>query len=271
MTDQSARAGESKAPAGRPTLMLIHGSWHWSGCFVRLANELGAMGYPTVAPDLLSHGLSEAPFDSFETLEEYAAPAAELLESCRGPVVLVGHSMGGIATSYLAERNPEKVVAGVYVGAFLVPEHKTAADYITAHADHPIVRELFEVVSVVADGKGLEIDVEKAAQLRTAFYEDCDDAAIRHALAGLVRISSTVPDRARPTLSKDRFHRVPRLYIELARDRAIPLSTQRAMVSEFPGTDTVTLDAGHFALYSRPEELASAIDGWLARRGHALI
>lgn len=250
----------------KPTVMLIHGSWHWSGCFVKLQNLLGTTGYPTVAPDLLSHGINDVPYDSFDTLEEYVEPAVALLEQIRTPVVLLGHSMGGVVASHLTERYADRVAGVAYLGAFLVAPGKSAADLIMGHADHPAVAELFELREVVGNGKGLELDLAKADLVREAFYADCDDASVRHATRGVSAISSTVPDNAVSNVTPERFGRIPRLYLELTEDRAIPLSTQQAMVESFPGTDVVSFDASHSPMYSQPAAIAEALDKWISER-----
>lgn len=99
------------------TLVLVHG-WTqdhrtWDGVVARL----GA-GVRTLRYDLRGHGGSAPALDGTATIPRLADDLAELIadRAPRGPLVLAGHSMGGMTVMALAERHPELVerrVAGV--------------------------------------------------------------------------------------------------------------------------------------------------------------
>ena len=77
------------------TFILIHGSWHWGGCFVKVANILAANGHAVITPDLASHGFDPTPTHAVTDLPTYAAPVRAALEQVKGKAILVGHSVGG--------------------------------------------------------------------------------------------------------------------------------------------------------------------------------
>ncbi|KUO05533.1 alpha/beta fold hydrolase [Streptomyces caeruleatus] len=98
----------SPGPAGAPALLLVHG-WggdgrEWSPHAEDLADR-----FRVIVPDLRGHGRSEVP-DEGNTPLEMADDLAALVEvlGC-GPVVAVGHSMGGQVVNLLAVRHPELV------------------------------------------------------------------------------------------------------------------------------------------------------------------
>nr|WP_257215440.1 hypothetical protein [Bacillus pumilus] len=60
-------------------------------------------------------------------------------------------------------------------------------------------------------------------------------------------------------LTKERFGRVPSVYIETTNDRSIPLDLQRRMYATRPFERIYTLDADHFPFYSRKKELVDCL------------
>jgi pimeloyl-ACP methyl ester carboxylesterase len=99
---------------GSPVL-LVHGwscdgsDWAWQ------TPALKAAGYRCIVPDLRGHGRSSIPEDGF-TPRGYAADLAELIRQLgTGPVVAIGHSMGGATVVALAVEHPECVKAVVPV------------------------------------------------------------------------------------------------------------------------------------------------------------
>jgi pimeloyl-ACP methyl ester carboxylesterase len=96
--------------AGSPVL-LVHGwscdgsDWAWQ------VLALLAAGYRCIVPDLRGHGRSSIPADGFSP-RDYAHDLAELLAELKaGPVVAIGHSMGGATVVALAVEHPETVRA----------------------------------------------------------------------------------------------------------------------------------------------------------------
>jgi dienelactone hydrolase len=63
----------------KPKIIMVHGSWHWGGCFQKVADRLALAGYPVVTPDLTSHGYNSAAYDSFTSIEDYAEPVEATL------------------------------------------------------------------------------------------------------------------------------------------------------------------------------------------------
>ncbi|MCX5555210.1 alpha/beta fold hydrolase [Streptomyces sp. NBC_00038] len=100
--------GASPAPA----LLLVHG-WGGDGREWSPHAEALAGGFRVVVPDLRGHGRSEVPLDG-NTPVEMADDLAALIEALRtGPVIAVGHSMGGQVVNLLAVRHSHAVRAVV--------------------------------------------------------------------------------------------------------------------------------------------------------------
>ncbi|MEU2280659.1 alpha/beta hydrolase [Streptomyces sp. NPDC013178] len=95
-------------PADAPALLLVHG-WGGDGREWSPHAEALAGRFRVVVPDLRGHGRSPVP-DEGNTPVEMADDLAALVDSLgAGPVVAVGHSMGGQVVNLLAVRHPTRV------------------------------------------------------------------------------------------------------------------------------------------------------------------
>ena len=239
----------------KPHIVMIHGSWHWGGCFQKVADRLAAMGYPVSTPDLLSHGYSAAAWEQVDSMASYTAPVRAILDKIGEPVILVGHSMGGVSLTYLAETMPEKILSLVYLSAFMTPPGKTANDYIFAYATNPVAASLFAVLAPVNEGAGLKLDTDKPDAIRDAFYGDCSDADVLIASKNAVIINTSVPNIYAPKA----LPAVPKHYIHCTEDHAIPLEVQQQMIADAPGATAHVLKASHSPFFSLPDDVATLI------------
>lgn len=118
----SAQSTTLHADGPKPTVVLVHGAWadasSWDGVIRRLQDE----GYSVIA---LANPLRSVASDS--------AYIASVLDTIPGPVVLVGHSYGGMVISNAAALTKNKSVqALVYVAAF-IPEAGESAAQLLGH------------------------------------------------------------------------------------------------------------------------------------------
>jgi pimeloyl-ACP methyl ester carboxylesterase len=99
----------------KPTIVLVHGAFADSSSWNDVISTLLAHGYPVVAA---ANPLRGVKHDSVSL--------AGLLKTIEGPIVLVGHSYGGMLISNAATGN-EQVQALVFVAAFVPDEGESAA------------------------------------------------------------------------------------------------------------------------------------------------
>jgi hypothetical protein len=98
----------------------------------------------------------------------------------------------------------------------------------------------------------------KPQYIREAFYADCLDEDIAFAQSRLVAQSSA-PFGAVVETTAERWGRIPRYYIECARDRAITLNLQQEMQKQSPCRRTFSIDTDHSPFFSAPEQLADIL------------
>jgi pimeloyl-ACP methyl ester carboxylesterase len=110
------RAGPAFSP--RPLIFLEHGAFGCAADWSVVQEKLAALDLRSLAYDRAGLGLSDpgpAPRDG----EAVVADAVALLDRLgeTGPLVLVGHSMGGLMVRLFALTHPERVVGLVLVDA----------------------------------------------------------------------------------------------------------------------------------------------------------
>ncbi len=234
------------------SFILIHGSWHGGWCFDTIKGLLKAAGHEVIAPDLPGMGGDEAALRA-TSLQGWAEFAADLCRNAtQTPVILAGHSRGGIVVSQAAELAPDAIDALVYICAMMLPDGMSRADFKQLENPNPAFDA---IISPVHGGAGTVVGKDKAGAV---FAQLCPPETVAAAMAQVV----AEPHGPRSTplaLTKERFGSLPRTYIECTEDRTIPLSSQRRMQQLVPGADVVTLWADHSPYLSRPQALAAAL------------
>jgi pimeloyl-ACP methyl ester carboxylesterase len=125
--------GES-VTSQKPTIVLVHGAWADGSSWDKVVNRLQLDGYRVDVPPNPLRGVS---YDS--------AYIADFLHSISGPVVLVGHSYGGMVITNAAVGDSE-VKALVYVDAFLPDQGETAFQLAAAQPGSCLSPNAFNIV-----------------------------------------------------------------------------------------------------------------------------
>ena len=238
--------------------VLIHGSWHGGWCFDPVAALLRARGHTVVAPTLPGMGGSADQLAAV-TLDgwgEFAAQHCRDLKAELGgtPVVLAGHSRGGLVVSTAAERDPSAMDALVYICAMMLPSGSSRAEFKTMEEPNP---DFDAIISKVHGGVATVVDPARAGPV---FAQLSPPELVARVLPRLV--AEPHGPRAEPlSLTEDSWGSLPRTYVECTEDRTIPIASQRRMQAMSPGARVVTLDADHSPYLSRPVELADALEG----------
>jgi pimeloyl-ACP methyl ester carboxylesterase len=232
------------------TYVLIHGAWHGGWCWRKVVPLLEAEGHKVLAPDLPGHG-DDKTVTATVTLKSYADRICEVARAQAEPVILAGHSMGGVAITQAAEDCPKQIRALVYVCAFLPRNGDSLMIWATQDQGSMVNPSTTEQR---ADGT----TVFKPEFSREAFYGNCSDDDVAFARSRLCA-QSAEPLGMPVVTTAERWGRIPRHYIECARDRAIALGLQQQMQKGSPCRETFSIDTDHSPFFSAPKKLADVL------------
>lgn len=115
---------ESSGPAPscrRHHFVLVHGSCHGAWSWYRLTALLRSSGHVVTALDLAASGIDPRQARSLRSISDYHEPLTDFMASLNSSrrVVLVGHSLGGLAVAQAMERFPDKISVAVFVSALM--------------------------------------------------------------------------------------------------------------------------------------------------------
>jgi pimeloyl-ACP methyl ester carboxylesterase len=251
-------------PSPRYTFILVHGAWQGAWAWDTIVPRLKAAGHDAIAADLPGDGHDNTPPGDVN-LGLYAAKVAGLIDATTGPVILVGHSMGGVTASQVCELRPERIALAIYLCAFMLPDGLSVLDFYEKYLE-PWMRGAHARVSYDAAGLTSMIDPVSAVEV---FYQ-LSDRALAEAAARRLTPQPEGARRSKLQLSAGRYGTIPRVYIEALQDRSVHLPLQRKM-QEITGRDAVyRLDSDHAPQLSMPDALIAMILAVAARHARAV-
>ncbi len=229
------------------TYVLVHGAWHGSWCWEKVVPLLRQAGHQVQTLDLPGHGQDRTPIREI-TLAAYTKRVCETLDAQAEPVILVGHSMGGMVITQVAEERPEKIQTLVYLTAFLPQNGQSLLQIARTNSDSLLTPNL-----MVNEEQGY-LTFKERAPLKDIFYGDCPDEDVARAKSLLV-LQAIAPMATPVRISAEHFGRVPRVYIECLCDRTISPSIQKMMYMATPCQTILSMETSHSPFFSAPQEL----------------
>ncbi|MFF4055663.1 alpha/beta hydrolase [Streptomyces sp. NPDC001668] len=270
--------GASRAVAeprrGPTTYVLVHGT-HSAGAFwMPIARELTLRGHRVVMVDQPGHGAEAFVPESYQRqdlkamavepsplkglgLDEYEARVTGVVRRVarNGPVVLVGHSLGGVSVSRVGNAVPHLLHHICYMAAFCPSRALPTADACTAAPEN--ANAVSPVELMVGDLDELGVlrlnfrtgDSRELALLKEMICADHPDADFRRILAGMQTDEPITAYAGRAVGRADSWGRIPRTYLRFGRDRTIATALQDRMVAE---ADALT-PGNRFRVHDFPE------------------
>ncbi|GAA3829520.1 alpha/beta hydrolase [Amycolatopsis tucumanensis] len=280
-----------KATTADPVFVLVHGANGNAGSFAPVVAELTLAGHRALAVDLPGHGPRGHFPVSYQTPQDLAAFAAEpsplagitladtiahvtavvRRAAALGPVVLVGHSLGGATITGVANQVPGLVARLVYLSAFCCVRLRSVLDcFLAPEAAGSLLPAIPGIgdpqASGVARTNWRSADPAFLAAAKAALAADYADSTFRAALNAMEPDESWALTTGDARGDPATWGRVPRTYLRCTRDRAIPLALQDRMIREADEAtprnrfDVRDLDAPHLGPED-PRELAELLAG----------
>ena len=288
-----------QASSATPTFVLVPGLSATSFVWTPLVRELALRGHRALPIELPGHGFDavfpagyQCPQDTEKlatapspmaalTLKDYVAHTLQIVRRVaeHGPVVLVGHSMGGSTVTGVANTAPELLARIVYLCAYCcvalpsVPAYAPTPDTADSLLTH--ARQVVWIGDPARTGASRTnprtADPQVLATQHALFMADLDPALVPAALNYALQ-----PDESLHAILADAqvnpatWAALPRTYIRTTHDRVLPPAVQDRMIAEADALaptnpfDVHRLDTSHCAPITRPAEIADILTATFA-------
>ncbi|MFD1544571.1 alpha/beta fold hydrolase [Nonomuraea guangzhouensis] len=249
---------------GGETVLFVHGgtcdSHDWAPQIEPFMDR-----HRVIAPDLRGHGRSSSVSGGLAP-HDFAGDLASLLDQLEcGPVVVVGHSLGGAVASVLAVERPDLVRAVVAVdpgygfdtgfaaeiaAAFRTPDPVGVAAAVLAAMEGPEVEPALAWLPAWHRRRTLGTSPETTAAVFLGLFDAPNEVTLRPAAEGYLR------RRACPVLTVSANASLKAKGIDLDWDES---------VSPHPYSSAVAWDGvGHWIHQERATEFNELVLGWIA-------
>ena len=214
-------------------IILVHGGWGDGSSWTQEIPILEKAGHRVIAVQLPLHSLADD-----------VATVKRAIDFLGGPVILVGHSYGGMVITNAGHNNPN-VKGLVYVAAFGPQEGQSLGTFVDPSK--------FPKDFLMPDKAGL-------AYINPKLFHDWFAQDVNPARANVMAVVqkpfnlSIFTEKSGPPAWKQ----VPTWYQVSENDRMIPPAVEHMFAKQMNAT-TISLPASHASLESHPNEIAQLI------------
>jgi pimeloyl-ACP methyl ester carboxylesterase len=217
------------------TVVLVHGAWADGSSWNQVIPLLQAKGLTLVAVQL-----------PLTSVADDLAATNRMIADVAGPIVLVGHSWGGMAITQ-AGADP-KVSALVYVAGFAPDVGESGSSLIGAHPAPPALS------TIVSDASGFVYQTVEGMVGNVA--PDLPEAQARIMAVTQGRLAGAAFGQ---TVAVAAWKTKPTWFVVSADDRVVSTALQAASAERMNAKTTV-LQSSHMSLVSHAAEVAAVIE-----------
>jgi pimeloyl-ACP methyl ester carboxylesterase len=244
MTQATPSAAGTPTAGGTPTIVLVHGAF------------ADASGWAGVIAELQGDGLTvHAPANPLRSVSGDAAYTASVVNQVSGPVLLVGHSYGGVVITNAAAQTPN-VVGLVYVDAFIPDVGESVMDLAAQATDSLLGPALRPAqYSTGAGGQpGTELYIDPAS------FHEVFCADLPEKTAAIMAVSQRPGDATGfgEKTQAAAWKTLPSWAVIGTADKVVGVTGLRLMAGR-AGAKSVEVDASHVAMISQPKIVADQI------------
>ena len=254
----------------RGQVLIVHGLGEHAGRYAHLAGALNAHGWRVVAHDQRGHGQSEGPHGVMPAADSLLADLARVIDATRattpGPLLLLGHSLGGLVAA--------RFVAEDLAAAPAAWSREVDALVLSSPAINPGLSAFQKLLVAVASrlapnlalGNGLDPHAISRDPAVVQAYQG--DRLVHDRISG--RLARFIADEGATVLAAAPRWRVPSLLMWAGADRCVAPAGSAALAAAAP---PAVLSARAWPMlaheiFNEPEreEVMVALDQWLDRR-----
>jgi pimeloyl-ACP methyl ester carboxylesterase len=233
--------------AAKPTIVLVHGAWADGSSWAAVTKNLQHKGFTV-----------DVEANPLRGLNSDASYLRDYLATIPGPIVLVGHSYGGMVITNAATGNPN-VKALVYINAYL-PRRGDTVDQLTSEKPGSALdpNTTIDVVPI-RDTDGTVADAD--LYVKPALFPDLFAAGVSAQQAALLAagqrpLTHSAIDEASPNTPA--WQTIPSWALIGTADRVIPPAEQQLMATR-AGAHMVKVNAPHLSMVSDPDAVTDLI------------
>jgi pimeloyl-ACP methyl ester carboxylesterase len=229
--------------------VLVHGAWQAPYVWDSVKSKLVNGGNNVIVVELPGHG-DDHTAPSTITLNLYRDKVIDAISHINGQVILVGHSLGGMIISSVAEQLPSKIEKLVYLAAYLPVSGQSLFGLANTDAGSQLG---IDGNLIFSDDK-LTVDV-KHDQIVSIFIQD-GSPQIQNLVLQNYRSEPTIPLTDTVTLTTANFGSVEKVYIKTLLDHVVSPSLQDRMISAGGVKTVYGLNTSHSAFLAKPDSVA---------------
>ncbi len=241
---------DERNTAGTSTYVLVHGAWQAPYVWDAVRADLVKKGHQVIIVELPGHGSDKTPPLKL-TLDAYTDKVIEAVSQVKGKVILVGHSMGGMVVTNVAEKIPTKISKLVYIGAFLPASGQALTDLAYSDPDS----QLGPALVPSADKLTLDVQNDKVTNL---FINDGSEAEKKRVMENY-RAEPAIPFSNKVSLTADHFGAVNKVYIKTLNDIVISPGLQDRMIAAAGIKTVYQLSTSHSPFLAKPHEVSDLL------------
>lgn len=238
------------SPPVYKTFVLVHGAFQAPYAWQFVKAKLEAAGQKVVVIELQGHGQDQTP-PSTITLKSYRDRVVAAITAINGPVILVGHSLGGAIITEVADTIPNHIEKLIYLAGFVPANNQSILDLTMMDPNSQFGPNL----TFSADGYTAMIANDKIMQV---FAQDANQQ-VTQLLMDNNRPEPIVPQADKVILKNPGFASVPKYYIHTTLDHAITIDLQNKMVAAAGIKNTYAVSSGHCPMLTKPDSITNIL------------
>lgn len=248
----------------RGVVLLVHGLGEHAGRYDRLARQLNDWGFAVRGYDQYGHGESGGPRGGLPTDTRLLADLADIVDSTRTrmhattPLILLGHSMGGLVAARFAALAMRPIEALVLSSPALNPGLNAVQKLLLA--------VLPKIAPNLRVGNGLDPSLLSHDPAVVAAYRA--DKLVHDRISG--RLARFIAEGGPATVALAATWKVPTLLLYAGSDKLVNPAGSRAFAAKAPKqvVTSVCFDSLYHEIFNelKPRPVFAALQNWLDAR-----
>ncbi|MFA6083477.1 alpha/beta fold hydrolase [Mucilaginibacter sp.] len=229
--------------------MIIPGAWQGPSAWQSVKANLEASGQKVILIQLAGHD-KDTTDPSTITMDVYRDQVVAAINGVSGKVILVGHSLGGMIASAVAEKVPAKIDRLIYVAAYVPVSGQSLLDLAQTDAQSLLGPNISSPTPYTLD---------VTHNLITNIFIQDGTTAEQSLVLNNYKVEPAIPFTQAVTLTAANYGIVNKFYIHTTLDHAISPDLQNRMVTAAGIKKTYSLTASHSPFLSKPDSLSTLL------------